>query len=569
MVAVSVVVVAKDFRSSLGGLVQSLDLQTLPTTQFDVVVVDLGSTDQTLERLREVATHRPNITLIEHPVDPVDADPEWVAAVDPAVWLAAGHGEYVLRLRPEQHLFPEALERLYAEAKEKDCDAVAARVSQQHAGLLPLFLEDRAEVDSTLLPESLASAAVLVRRSLLETAAQPGSDGLPAATRVAVLASYPVLRQPAEVVPEAGALGVLRQDQPSVSWVDGRLRVSVGGRVSTGDSLEADLSEARPVAVVRHADTGLSYVVPGGDGSVAGFGAEWGWDLAVDIDVLTAASGAPLGSGRWEVDVHLVGGQGAAPVPTTLSWAYCGPAILDTTIVVPSPAAGATFQLDVGPTAWPLVRGVDPSEGTVTESAAGSRLVLRLPHVHVLGSARIPGQIALDSLRLRAEIVTDGYAAQLEGFVSGLFGSPHLSTAFGEASMQPTGLGFDISGLGGFTVTKAKPKPKAPAAKSAPAPAKKAPAKKAPAPKTAAAGDGGSAAASTQTSAAGAKRTPGKKAPGKKAPGKKATGTKAPVAPPSTIQKARRALPKALDPVIDRIAAQPVARELYRRTIKK
>lgn len=537
--AVSVVVLAKDFRSSLGSLITSLDLQSLPSTAFELVVVDLGSTDGTLERLRQLSTRRPNVRLLELG-STGDGHRGSPTAVDPAVWLAGCTGEYVLRLRPDQELFPEALERLYAEAREKDADAVAARVSQQHAGLVKLFTEDHAEVDSTLLPESLASAAVLVRRSLLEAAAAPGSDGLPAATRVAVLASYPVLRQPAEPGVKPGPTRSLRQDQPSASWIDSSLRLTVSGVVSTGEALEADLSDARPTALVRSVSTGLSYLLPTVEGAVTGgYGSEWRWDITVDLDVLTAALGAPLGNGLWEVDLHLVGGNGTPPVPTTVAWTLCPPAILDGTIVVPSPTVAPTLQLDVGPTTWHLIRNADPGQGTVTETATGSRLVLQLPSVHVSGTASVPGQVALDTLRLRAQIVTNGTDARLESLVSGLYGSPHLSAAFGETPMKPTGLGFDISGLGAFVVTKAKPKPPKPGA--AKAPAKKAPPKKAPAKKPAA-------------------EDPATK---------KAPAPKAPPAPPSTVQKARRSLPRSLDPVVKRIAANPLARRIYRKAIRK
>ncbi len=264
------------------------------------------------------------------------------------------------------------------------------------------------------------------------------------------------------------------------------------------------------------------------------------------MDVRSAALGEPLPPGLWEVDVQLVGVLGEVPAPVTVAWTECARAIVGPTLVVVSPTVTPTLQIDVGPTTWPFVTGADPAQATITESAAGSLMVLPLQHVYVQGSQTIGGQIALDSLRLRADIITDGYAARLESFVSGLFGSPHLSAAFGETPMKPTGLGLDIDGLGGIVVSKAKPKK--PAAAAAKAPAKKAPAKKA-------------AAKKPGTPKPAAKKTAAKKTAAKKKP--------VPAAPPRPAQQLRRALPKSLDPMVKRVAKNPLARELYQKAIKR
>nr|MBA3530277.1 hypothetical protein [Propionibacteriaceae bacterium] len=183
-----------------------------------------------------------------------------------------------------------------------------------------------------------------------------------------------------------------------------------------------------------------------------------------------------------------------------------------------------------------------------------SRLVLPLPRVYVSGRSAVSGQIALDQLRLKASVVTDGSTARLEGFVSGLFGSPNISTQFGDTPMKPSGLGLQISGLGAISVAKAKPAAaKEPAASKQPATAKK-PAAKKPAAK---------APGKPATKKAASKPGTKKAAASKPAPPQNRTPQ-----PMNPLQKVRRAVPKPLEPLAKRIAKSPVMRSLYRRVAK-
>ena len=570
-VAVSVVIIAKDFRSHLGPLFESLDLQSLPTSAFEVVLVDLGSADGTVERLRQLTTHRPNVRLLELE----GPDP------DASSWLPACSGDYVLRLRPDQVLLPEALERLHSLAEQQDLDAVSARVSQRGAPVAQLFTSDQTQVADELVPAALAGDAVLIRHSLLDVAADPDTDALRTPTRVGILASYPACVQPpaaAGLDDSPGGSGgggsveprTLRQDQPACEWVDGRLRLSVSVLLS-GSS--PDQQAVRALAVLRHTTSGMSYLLPAEvqvqtgaentaseDSSESHRSAGLRCAVSLEVDVLSAAFGAALPHGVYEVDVQLLG-LDEEPAPLTVAWAACSPAIIDELIVVPSPTLSKTLQLDVGPTTWPLVTGVDASNGLVTETAAGSRMVLQLPHVHVSGAGAISGQIALDSLRLQAQIITDGSSARLESFVSGLFGTPRLSTQFGDTPLKPSGLALQVSGLGAMTVVKEKPAPKKPAAAAPPPakpPAKKATAKKAPAKKTTA-----KKAAAKNPTAKKTAATPGGKKGGAK-PGAGPVKKAAPSGPSSTVQLVRHALPKSLDPLVKRVAKNPLARRLYR-----
>lgn len=520
-VAVSVVVIAQDFRSELDQLFESLDHQSLPTEAFEVVVVDTGSTDGTLERLQKMATRRPNVTVVE-----VNEE------VRPGVPLEHCAGDYVFRLEPGQMLFPEALERLHAEALQNDLDAVSSRVSRPGAAIPDLWTADESKVDVASVPAALAGPAVLTKRSLLELAADPHTDALSDATRVGILSSYPTLLQPAagDSADEPAAV-TLQADSPAISWNDGRLQLQVSGSVTS----EADLGAARPLGVIREIKTGQAYLL--GTGAPLGALDEGArsWELALDVDLRAVAAGADLPPGVWEIDVQLVGTGDVNVSPVTLSWTATPSAVLGTLMVVPAAAERPSWRIDVGPTNWPLVGAPDPSNATVTESAVGSLLVLTLPDLYVSGSAVIEGELGLEALRLPAKLITDGASARLESFVSGLQGAPRIGTQFGPVAYKQTGLRLEISNIGTMVVAKVPP----PAPKPAPEPAP------------------------VQQPAA--SKPAVKKPAAKPAPVVKKAKKKPAPKPLSRVQHLRQALPAQLDPVAKRISKNPLARQVYRK----
>ncbi len=525
-VAVSVVVIARDFRSELDQLIESLDHQSLPTDAFEVVVVDTGSTDGTLERLQKMVTRRPNVTLVEA---------NGSGDVQPTVPLEHCRGEYVLRLQPSQILFPEALERMHAEAVRDDLEALSSRVCETASAVPDLWTADDPRVDPRSVATALAGPAVLMRRSLLDLAADPHTDRLAESTRVGVLSSYPALLQPADPT-DAPAGTVLSVDVPVVSWNEGRLQLSVAGSISTADG-ESDLGSARPAALVRETHTGQSFWL--GSGEPGRLSADGRWNLTLDVDLRTVAVGGDLPEGVWEIDVQLVGVGDLVVAPVVLPWTEASAAVLGSLMVVPAPSGPVSWQLDVGPTTWPLVATPDPANATVTETAVGSLLVLALPELHVSGSTVIEGALGLEALRLPAKLITDGTSARVEAYVSGLEGAPRIGTQFGVGAYKQTGLRLEIAHIGEMVVARVPaPAPK-PAAAPAPPPA-----------------------AVTKPAV--------KKAPAKKTPAKKATPAKVakkkPAAKPLTrVQHLRRALPSRLDPVARKISKNPLARQVYRK----
>lgn len=110
---VSVVVPAFNVADYMPQLLRSLLAQTL--TQFEVVVVDDGSTDRTCEMVESFADDR--IGLIMQPNRGVSAARN--------TGLAAARGEFVLFLDGDDLLHPQALERL-SDALQRDSRTVAA-----------------------------------------------------------------------------------------------------------------------------------------------------------------------------------------------------------------------------------------------------------------------------------------------------------------------------------------------------------------------------------------------------------------------------------------------------------
>ncbi|GAA1840750.1 glycosyltransferase [Agromyces salentinus] len=102
MPLVSVVVATYSPGAGLDRLVASLDRQTLPADRFEVIFVDDGSPDDTVERLHRIASTRPNIR-----VEAIE-NSGW-ASRPRNVGLDLAEGEYVLFMDHDDELYPDAL----------------------------------------------------------------------------------------------------------------------------------------------------------------------------------------------------------------------------------------------------------------------------------------------------------------------------------------------------------------------------------------------------------------------------------------------------------------------------
>lgn len=116
-IQVSVVIAAYNSPPELDDLVASLDAQSLPDECFEVIFVDDGSSDDTLDRLRGLARERAYMSVHTIPNSGWPGRPRNVGT-------AAARGEYVFFADHDDYLFPEALERMIRFARENQLDVV-------------------------------------------------------------------------------------------------------------------------------------------------------------------------------------------------------------------------------------------------------------------------------------------------------------------------------------------------------------------------------------------------------------------------------------------------------------
>ncbi|MFL6078838.1 MAG: glycosyltransferase family 2 protein [Ornithinibacter sp.] len=118
---VTVVVAAYNSGIAVMDLIRSLDRQSMPGRDFELIVVDDGSTDDTLERLRAAAVDRPNMHVESIPNSGWPGRPRNVG-------LARARGDYVFFADHDDEFFPQALQRMHAMATADEADVVYGKV---------------------------------------------------------------------------------------------------------------------------------------------------------------------------------------------------------------------------------------------------------------------------------------------------------------------------------------------------------------------------------------------------------------------------------------------------------
>lgn len=101
-------------------LLASLAGQSMPARHIEIVLVDDGSTDDTLERMHAVARARQNVVVHSIP------NSGW-ASRPRNVGIHAARGEYLLFMDHDDVLFPGALEHAYAFGRQHSTDVVNAK----------------------------------------------------------------------------------------------------------------------------------------------------------------------------------------------------------------------------------------------------------------------------------------------------------------------------------------------------------------------------------------------------------------------------------------------------------
>ncbi|MFI7021655.1 glycosyltransferase family 2 protein [Micromonospora sp. NPDC049900] len=161
---VSVVVPAYNAGGTIQALVDSLLRQSMPAAEFEVIFIDDGSTDDTGDRLDELAAAHPHIQVLHIENSGWPSRPRNIG-------IARARGEYVQFVDDDDWLADEALERLYAYAVQHDADiAIGKMVGHGRTVPRELFRVDHphATLADTPLIDSLTCHKMFRRAFLLE-----------------------------------------------------------------------------------------------------------------------------------------------------------------------------------------------------------------------------------------------------------------------------------------------------------------------------------------------------------------------------------------------------------------
>jgi hypothetical protein len=196
---VSVVVALFNTGEHLSDLVTSLDRQTLPPSDFEVILVDDGSTDDTLEQARALAAERSNVVVETIPNSGWPGRPRNVG-------LDRARGDYVFFSDHDDLFAPRALQRMWETARANNADIVYGKVVRRGrpTPYWPLWRADLPVADPAGELPSARTVHKLFRRKFLRRHGLRFLEGkvrledhvfmaqaLPRARVVSVLASEP------------------------------------------------------------------------------------------------------------------------------------------------------------------------------------------------------------------------------------------------------------------------------------------------------------------------------------------------------------------------------------------
>ncbi|MFI5757137.1 glycosyltransferase family 2 protein [Streptomyces sp. NPDC051569] len=145
-VKVSVVIPVYNPGKYLDPCIDSLVAQTLPATDFEVLFVDDGSTDDTPARLDKLALEHPHFRVIHIPNSGWPGKPRNIG-------VAEAKGTYVQFLDQDDHLASDALRRLCEMGERNGSDIVIGKVASNFRGVPHgVFRTNREKCDLTDAP---------------------------------------------------------------------------------------------------------------------------------------------------------------------------------------------------------------------------------------------------------------------------------------------------------------------------------------------------------------------------------------------------------------------------------
>ena len=491
--------------SALVELVESFDAQSLSYRDFSVVLLVPESAAALRRRLEQLAARRPNVVIQPFAGGWSDAFCSTSAAVaTPSI----------LPLSPDlcggaTRLHPEALRRLSDFFETNDCDVVLARASWSSAQIpIPFELRrDVPRIERETAPKLLSAATVAYRTEYIRTHALVGDASdlaeIDPSTTIGILGSYPIVARRCgnDDLPPQDALSQ-RVVDVTASWQNGRILLAA-------DTANGEDNRTCLLSIVEP-ESGLEYWLPKASDAASA------WEL----DVRSAALGAPLSDGQWSVMSNVYAADGEPVARSSVPATALETGIVDGKLVVGASVKG-TLVIDVGATKSSPVASVDVDEVHITEDVRGALFRAHLPKVYTTGPGAIDGAIMLDRFRLPARLVADQQGVSLQFFVSGLAGESTLFTKFGASPAAATGLNLVISGTGEMGVTPTPPPP--------PEPRKSPPAARPKPPRAAA----------------------------------------VPPKPTPVLRRLRRSVPEPLEPLARRLSRNSVARGLYRRMTQR
>jgi hypothetical protein len=406
-------------------LLTSLDRQTLPAPEYEVLLGDDERDADLTARLDDLAAHRTNLVRVSTR-----------SATDVAsTLLERAGGEYVVAVSPGRTLTAEALARLAERADSTGADLCLGLTGR--AGSRPARL--------SAAPDELGGPAGGLRRRTSATPEQVSADftgadatvdGAPAvAQALCFLDGTP----PDGVRPPAESETAVRAISKSVVWRDGALEVV------------AEMSP--PADVVRasiYSDTtGVEWPLPDVqvDGNL----------VTLRIDPAAVPGVGALPEGTWWPTLR-IGEHGPVLVRSRPLEAH-GASMRGRTVV--SFARGGRLGVDVGGLRHQPIRRIDPAATTVVEDSRGSLLTTRLANVDLAPGARHRGRLRLGGLPVVAWIEEqEGSGAVLQAWVSGLAGKKVIRIRFGRGRYARTDSQLVIDGLGAMHVAAFKHAPR-------------------------------------------------------------------------------------------------------------